>query len=156
MESEKNFRTLMDEIVKNGKREQMEELGNVFDDLMGHLRDHHPEMYEQFYQRVSDIMKDDHLTQEEAEKYVSNLHHKDGEKGEYFSCKQVEEIIRKNPELEEYNKHDVYYVMNMVRSDFYKPNWGVDTYVMFTIMFFEDPDGKTNKAKLHAETFHRD
>ena len=154
MTDRKTFRQLMDEVVEHGQREQMEELGDVFDDLMEMLHEHHPEMYDKFYKKVEAIMQPDHLTEEEARKYVSHLHHKDGTKGEYFSYKQIEEFTCRNPELAKYDKHDIYYVINMLHSDFYKQKWDVDTYVMFALMWMDDPDGKCNKAKVHAEVFH--
>lgn len=154
MIEQKNFEHLLRNIVKHGDKEQMEELANVFVDVMECLKEHHPELYDKFYKEVDEIMEPEHLTEEDSKFYVSHLHHKDGTRGEYFSYKQIEELTRRNPELAKYNKHDVYYVLNMLHSDFYKPKWDVDTYVMFTLMWLDDPDGKPDKAKLHAEVFH--
>lgn len=154
MTEEKSFRHLLDHIVEHGKESEMEELADVFEDVMEHLKEHHPEMYKKFYKEVEEIMEPEHLNEEDAKFYVGNLKHKDGTNGEYFSCKQVEELIRRNPELAKYDKYDIYYVINMLHSDFYKPKWDVDTYVMFTAMWLDDPDGKPDKAKLHAEVFH--
>lgn len=77
-----------------------------------------------------------------------------GPRGEYFSYSKIEELSRRNPELAKYDINDVYYVINMLHSDFYKPKWDVDTYVMFALMWLDDPDAKPGKAKLHAEVFH--
>lgn len=154
MTERKNFKDLLNYIVEHGTDEQMEELADVFEDVMEHLKDHHPEIYDKFYKQVEDIMEPEHLSEEDAKFYVGNLTHKDGTKGEYFSYKHLEELCRRNPELSKYDKNDVYYVINMLHSDFYKPKWDVDTYVMFTTMWLDDPDGKPNKAKLHAEIFH--
>lgn len=154
MAEQKSFKELLAHIVEYGKNEQMEELADVFEDIMEMLKMNHPEMYAKYYKQVEEIMGSDHLTEEEAKHYVMNLTHKDGTKGEYFTMERVEDLMRRNPELAKYDKNDVYYVINMLHSDFYKPKWDVDTYVMFTAMWMDDPDGCADKAKRHAMIFH--
>ena len=154
MAEQKTFKEMLEHIVEYGRNEQMEELAEVFENVMEMLKMNHPEMYAKYYKEVEDIMGAEHLTEEEAKHYVMNLIHKDGTKGEYFSEERVEELMRRNPELAKYNKNDVYYVINMLHSDFYKPKWDIDTYVMFTTMWLDDPDGASDKAKRHAIVFH--
>ncbi len=154
MEEQKSFKQMLEHIVEYGKNEQMEELAVVFEDVMEMLKMNHPEMYSKYYKEVADILGSDHLTTEEAERAVSHLTHKDGTRGEFFSQKQVEDLIRRNPDLAKYDKNDIYYAINMLHSDFYKPKWDIDTYVMFTLMWLDDPDAPSNKAKLHAQSFH--
>lgn len=154
MTTERHFEHLLNDIVENGSEKQMHELAEVFVDLMDCLQEKHPDIYKKYMEQVEDIMDAEHLTQEEARAYVSHLVHKDGTRGEYFSYSKIEELSRRNPELAKYDINDVYYVINMLHSDFYKPKWDVDTYVMFALMWLDDPDAKPGKAKLHAEVFH--
>lgn len=154
MAEQKNFRGLLNHIVEHGKDSQMRELADVFEDVMESLQVHHPELYEKFYKETKEIMEVHNLTEEEAKHYVENLKHKDGTYGEFFTMEKVEDLMRRSPELAKYDKNDMYYVLNMLHSDFYKPKWDIDTYVMFALMWLDDPDGKANKAKLHAEVFH--
>lgn len=83
----------------------------------------------------------------------------DGSKGEYWTIKDVEDVVKamgidlsKKP----YNIYDLYYVLNMERSDYYEPDQAPQYYVKRAFQFLDDKDACEGKAKKYFVAIHLD
>ena len=83
-----------------------------------------------------------------AEKAVENFKNVDGTEGAHWSVEQIDDVIRQyGIKCIGFNRWDLYFVMNMLYSDYYNV-LGSDTatYVKMSKAWFEDPDVSEGKA----------
>lgn len=93
-----------------------------------------------------------HFTREGAERAVREMKNADGSSGEYWSVADVEEVVKTmNIDLSarRYNLYDIYFVLNMMRSDFYEPDKTPQEYVKRTFQFLDDKDAPEGMAKRY-------
>lgn len=98
-----------------------------------------------------------HFTKEGAEKAVAKMQNKDGSSGQYWTLKDVEEVCRAmglDWNQKNYNIYDLYYTLNMMRSDYYKANEAPQYYVDLAFDFLDDKDAPEGKAKRYYVAMH--
>ena len=98
-----------------------------------------------------------HFTEESAHKAVSKMQNKDGTSGEYWTLKDVSDVAKAmniDWTTKNYNLYDLYYVLNMERSDYYKANEAPQYYVDHAFDFLEDKDAPEGKAKRYYVAMH--
>lgn len=90
----------------------------------------------------------EHFSDWLAEKAVENFKNVDGTEGAHWSVEQIDDVIRQyGIKCIGFNRWDLYFVMNMLYSDYYNV-LGSDTatYVKMSKAWFEDPDVSEGKA----------
>lgn len=98
-----------------------------------------------------------HFTKESAEKAVAAMQNKDGSSGQYWTLKDVEEVSKAMSidwSQKRYNIYDLYYVLNMERSDYYKADEAPQYYVERALDFLNDKDAPEGKAKRYYVAMH--
>lgn len=134
--------------LDNSTKEQMEELTQITSDYIEKPYDR-----ELFYDKIENVFCK-FLTEKQAKYYVSKMINEDGTKGEKWNMETIKQVWNKPHESDKYNINDVYYVMNMVYSDYY-PIYkdDVEKYIEHTYLFLTDKDytnEKISKAKWYA------
>lgn len=100
-----------------------------------------------------------HFTEESAKRAVSMMENADGSKGEYWTLKDVEDVVKAmgiDLSKKSYNLYDLYYVLNMERSDYYEPDQAPQYYVKRAFQFLDDKDACEGKAKKYFVAIHLD
>ena len=137
-----HIKHMIEEIVDNGKHEDMVCLSELLTELIYDLKhDQHAE-YKELEYKLHVMAYGEHLTEEIAHKWVQHMENKDGTHGEHWSKEQTDKFAGAH------NKCDWYAVMNMVYSDYYQPAFTTETYVALAKDWIEDsdvPEGKTLK-----------
>lgn len=98
-----------------------------------------------------------HFTKDSAEKAVAKMQNKDGSSGQYWTLHDVEEVSKAmgiDWSQKRYNIYDLYYVLNMERSDYYKAEEAPQYYVDRAFDFLEDKDAPEGKAKRYYVAIH--
>ena len=145
------YKEIVHKYSEDSSNKQMEMLRVVTNEYI-----EHPYDKEEFFEDVEGIFSK-HLTMSKAKKLVSELENDDGSTGEHWTPEQIS-IVWKNAgyplETEDYNHAEIYYVMNMVYSDYYKMyKDNVASYLMHTYLFLNDKDWENedmSKAKWYA------
>lgn len=145
-----NYSEMIDQIVKHGEQEGMEELAVIMADAMTYLKEHDEGKHHELWERMRKLAEPVHLTEHEATEYVKHIKHKDGTVGEKYRYAHVEELMDKSAELAKHNINDVYFALNKIHSVFYKKTWDKDTYIMLTEMYFDDPEHHESKVREWA------
>ena len=102
---------------------------------------------------VSQTLKSKHL----KGKAVAKMQNKDGTSGEYWTLKDVQEVAKAmniDWASKNYNLYDLYYVLNMERSDYFKANEAPQYYVDLAFDFLDDKDAPEGKAKRYYVAMH--
>lgn len=60
-----------------------------------------------------------------------------------------------HPDLKHYPFWAVYYVMNMIYSNYYDPSFTTKTYIKLTKDFLDDKDAPKHKALIYAKAMHK-
>lgn len=106
------------------------------------------EIYEEVVDKLYKECYGEHFSDWLAEKAVENFKNVDGTEGAHWTIEQIDDVIRQyNIKCVGFNRWDLYYVMNMLYSDYYNV-LGSDTaiYVKLSKAWFEDPDVSEGKA----------
>ena len=93
-----------------------------------------------------------HFSKEGAERAVAAMQNADGTTGQYWSLSDVEEVVKTmNIDLStrRYNIYDIYYTLNMMRSDYYEADKAPQEYVKRTFQFLDDKDAPEGMAKRY-------
>lgn len=80
-----------------------------------------------------------------------------GTSGEYWTLKDVQEVAKAmniDWASKNYNLYDLYYVLNMMRSDYYKANEAPQYYAGLAFDFLDDKDAPEGKAKRYYVAMH--
>lgn len=116
-----------------------------------------PSRWEGHREKVESLVFGWHFTKEGAEKAVAKMQNKDGSSGQYWTLKDVEEVCRAmglDWNQKNYNIYDLYYTLNMMRSDYYKANEAPQYYVDLAFDFLDDKDAPEGKAKRYYVAMH--
>lgn len=106
------------------------------------IKNTNPEIYNNIVNGLYVECYGEHFTEWLAIKAVSSMKNADGTTGEHWTINQIDDVIRQHSiKSEFYNRWDVYYVMNMLYSD-YCNIFGSDTsiYAKLTKAYLEDID----------------
>ena len=88
----------------------------------------------------------EHLNDEMAKRWVSNMVHRDGTKGEHFSWETVS-TIKRDYDIKDVSVAELYAVMNMLWSDYSDIlRNDTDTYVRMTKDWLFDKDAREGKT----------
>ena len=86
-----------------------------------------------------------HFNEEMAKYAVSKMVNVDGTKGEHWTLQQINTVVTSNNLS--YNKYDLYYVMNMLYSDFSEVvGTDANIYLKMAKAYIDDPDASEDKA----------
>ena len=136
------YKHLIKKIIENGRQTDMEYLECLLDDFIHDLK---TENYTKYKSLELDLYKTaygEHLNEELALEWVSEMENKDGTKGQHWSVDQTSQYAG------EFNKWDWYAVMNMMYSDYYNQKFDTNTYIELAKDWLNDKDvgdGKTLK-----------
>lgn len=93
-----------------------------------------------------------HFTKECAEKAIAKMRNKDGGSGAYWTLEDVSKVAQTmniDWSKKNYNLYDLYYTLNMIRSDYFKDSQAPQYYVDLAFDFLEDKDAPEGKAKRY-------
>lgn len=138
---------MLNTIIKNGKDEDMEALGDIFMEMAHHLKACDYARFKDLKHKMYTIAYGEHLTEDLAKAWVSEMENKDGTHGEHWTMEQT------NQYAENYNKADWYAVMNMMFSDYYNPDFNAETYIKLAKDWIGDKDvadGKTLRYYMYV------
>lgn len=136
------YKHLIKKIIENGKQTDMEYLEYLLDDFIHDLKTENYTKYKSLELDSYKMAYGEHLNEELALEWVSEMENKDGTKGQHWSVDQTSQYAG------EFNKWDWYAVMNMMYSDYYNQKFDTNTYVELAKDWFNDKDvgdGKTLK-----------
>lgn len=124
----------------NGLNQRVQNIENFLNQLGGQQDEVVDKLYKECY--------GEHFSDWLAEKAVENFKNVDGTEGAHWSVEQIDDVIRQyGIKCIGFNRWDLYFVMNMLYSDYYNV-LGSDTatYVKMSKAWFEDPDVSEGKA----------
>lgn len=87
----------------------------------------------------------------EAVEYVAHMKNKDGSVGEHWSMTQVKDYMAQHSELADLDPNCFYVALNMMYSDYYKPERTTTTYAMMAKDFLTDKDAPKNKLARYIQ-----
>ena len=137
----------IDQLVKTGSPDDMECLSDMLEDLVCDLKESDHEKYMQYKFKLHRLAYGEHLSEDMAKHWVSEMKNKDGTVGEHWSYEQTSTLAEKH------NKCDFYAVLNMMYSDYYNPRFDTNTYVTLARDWLDDKDvggGKTLKYYMYV------
>jgi hypothetical protein len=140
--------------MTTASEEQNDQAIEVLSEIMHDLQKRYPSYYKKYDDKLERIYKHNALTEEEAKRYVSQMHNKDGSVGEHWTMEQTTDYLMSNKELENLNPICFYVALNMMFSDYYKPTRSFETYVTLAKDFLEDKDAPADKLKRYIEAMH--
>lgn len=144
--------------MQHATQEQKEEIWSLWGEVFETIEIKFPKYYQRLHEKMEMILDDeddDGMTEHEAKMYVSEMVNKDGTEGEHFDCATVKRAIEMYPELKHYPFWAVYYVMNMMYSDYYDSSFTTKTYIKLTKDFLDDKDAPKHKALIYAKAMHK-
>lgn len=143
---EMTFKKLIEKYLTSSKVEKMEHLTDKIDRFVEEVKINNKELAHEFLMKV-DLLLNPNFTKETAKYAVSRMMNKDGSKGEHWDYETTSKVVElKNLNFE---KADFYYVLNLIYSDYYKPNRSDDTYIELACDFLCDIDAPEDKAKRY-------
>lgn len=132
----------IEEIANNGKVEDMEELSEILEGSMKHLKDCNEEMYKKYEMKLYKMAYGNKLSLDMAEDIVSKMrpYHM---RWTYDETQDIQEQYN----ITNLRSIDFYIVMNSAYND-YKDLFGenIEMYIKFAIDFIEDEDAKDGKV----------
>lgn len=136
-----------------GTEEQNDKAVDVLAEVMQEIKKHFPKYYSTYDKKLEEIYHhgNNHLDMGEAKNAVSHLKNMDGSVGGHWDEESVRKAISLYPELAEFSFWDVYYVMNMIYSDYYSPDFELKDYVRLTYDFIHDEDAPVDKVKRYIK-----
>lgn len=140
------------EKMKTATEEQNDAALEVFQEIMDSVKRAYPKTYKKYASKLDNAYSSySGLTEEEAREAVKNLKNEDGSFGPHWDEAAVRSVYESNPELQQFNFWCVYYVLNMVYSDYYDPAYTIRTYVKLTRDFIGDKDAPHDKVRRYIE-----
>lgn len=144
---------MLDTLLKHLKKQKDVGLTNeilmeTFKESIKPLKYSDREIYEEVVDKLYKECYGEHFSDWLAEKAVENFKNVDGTEGAHWTIEQIDDVIRQyGIKCVGFNRWDLYYVMNMLYSDYYNV-LGSDTaiYVKLSKAWFEDPDVSEGKA----------
>lgn len=129
----------LDMIIKNGKKEDMDCLGDMMIELMYELKESNYHEYEEYKRKIIGMAYDYKITDDLAHEIVEDMK----PKGEYWDIDTIRSVVGNLP-----NINDIYVVMNSLVNDYgdvISPD-DVETYVKLTNAWITDADAHKNKV----------
>lgn len=129
----------LDMIIKNGKKEDMDCLGDMMIELMYELKESNYHEYEEYKRKIIGMAYDYKITDDLAHEIVEDMK----PKGEYWDIDTIRSVVGNQP-----NINDIYVVMNSLVNDYgdvISPE-DVETYVKMTNAWINDADAHKNKV----------
>ena len=136
------YKNLIKKIIENGRQTDIEYLECLLDDFVHDLKTENYTKYKSIELDLYKMAYGEHLNEELALEWVSEMENKDGTKGQHWSVDQTSQYAG------EFNKWDWYAVMNMMYSDYYNQKFDTNTYIELAKDWLNDKDvgdGKTLK-----------
>lgn len=136
------YKHLIKKIIENGRQTDMEYLECLLDDFVHDLKTENYTKYKSLELDLYKMTYGEHLNEELALEWVSEMENKDGTKGQHWSVDQTSQYAG------EFNKWDWYAVMNMMYSDYYNQKFDTNIYIELAKDWLNDKDvgdGKTLK-----------
>lgn len=129
----------LDMIVENGKKEDMDCLGNILVELMYELKESNPKEYKDYKNKIIGMAYNYTINDELAHEIVEDMK----PKGEYWTKDAIVSVVGNITDINE-----VYVVMNSLVNDYGDviPPEDVDKYVKMTTAWINDIDAKPNKV----------
>ena len=129
----------LDMIVENGKKEDMDCLGNILVELMYELKESNPKEYKEYKNKIIGMAYNYTINDELAHEIVEDMK----PKGEYWTKDAIVSVVGNITDINE-----VYVVMNSLVNDYGDviPPEDVDKYVKMTTAWINDIDAKPNKV----------
>lgn len=141
------------EAMKYATEEQNDRALEVFDQMLMGIKRAYPSEYRKYSMMLDEVYHKDgsHLTKEEALEYVAHMKNKDGSVGEHWSMTQVKDYMAQHSELADLDPNCFYVALNMMYSDYYKPERTTTTYAMMAKDFLTDKDAPKNKLARYIQ-----
>lgn len=120
----------------------------VFNNSIAPLKHKDANLYNEIVNGLYVECYGEHFSDWLAQHAVHQMKNVDGSEGEHWSIGQIDDIIRQHSiKCDNFNRWDLYYVMNMFFSDYYNV-FGTDTstYVKLSKAWFNDVDVLEGKA----------
>lgn len=114
-------------------QEQMNKASAVFRELIEAALNKHPDMLKTFMHKLENIAYS--VDEKEAKEYVSRLHGKDGNNGEYFSMEKSISLAEQYNVPEEIDDVSFYLALNIVRAKFFSPIRTTEDYCTLAVDF---------------------
>lgn len=144
----------IEEIANNGKVEDMEELSEILEGSMKHLKDCNEEMYKKYEMKLYEMAYGKRLTDEIKTKWVKSMR-----PTAKWNFEEIEQI---------YSRYDIdvpmysfYVIINLLYSDMQRALGAEDDektltkYIQATVDWYYDEDAiNTEEAKLYAYWKH--
>lgn len=129
----------LDMIVENGKKEDMNCLGDILVELMYELKESNPKEYKEYKNKIIGMAYNYTINDELAHEIVEDMK----PKGEYWTKDAIVSVVGNITDINE-----VYVVMNSLVNDYGDviPPEDVDKYVKMTTAWINDIDAKPNKV----------
>lgn len=141
-----DVRKMLDKIISDGDTSSMHMLNDTFISMLNTIKYTDHEEYKNIKYKLCAEAYDNHLSEEMAKCWVSEMKNKDGTHGEHWKYDETSSLLES--EHLKYCKADFYAVLNMVYSDYYRPEFTVNDYKKLAIDWLDDEDvdgGKTLK-----------
>lgn len=137
------------EKMEHATEEQKEHIWEVMEEMADAFKKSYPKTYKKYADKLHDILCDHGLTEEEAKLAASKLQNKDGSYGAHWNEETIRKVVDTYPELAKCPFWTVYYVMNMIYSDYYDPTFSTATYVKLALSFMHDKDAPEDKVEKY-------
>lgn len=135
----------------NGLRNS-EQIRASIDDIISNLLEdvklQYPEKYDCIMEDLSTAIMGPHFSEDTSLKAVASMENVDGSTGEHWDLEQTTQAAKQvGIQFSEFNVYDWYYVLNMMRSDYFNI-FGDDsnTYISLAKAWLADPDVAEGKA----------
>lgn len=127
-------------IIKNGKQEDMEELGDIFSDVMNELKEYDKNDYMEYKHKLCGMAYNYQIDKDLAKDIVDNMK----PLGEYWSIETIKNVIGNTT----HSLEDVYVVMNSLANDYQNiiSLDDTDTYIKMAYAWLDDIDRKEHKV----------
>lgn len=139
------FKSIMEDYVKNGSTDDMIRLACVIDHLFCHLKEKDPEIYDKYIMKTKLVNKHIEWDRKQAECVVKKMNNKDGTEGAHWTYDQTTEVLHNKGY--DHNEAEWYYVLNMVYSDHYYKDFDTEDYVRTACDILNDIDVLPNSTK---------
>lgn len=143
-----NVKDYLIKIIERGKREDMEELSEIFDKAIYKVKDCDPDWYEKKCMKLYTMAYGKVLNEEMAKDIITKMepYHM------HWTLEQTRQVQAQNG-LNNIRDIDFWIVMNSAYNDFHDLfDENIDMYIKYAKNFIMDKDGKDDKVFLYYTT----
>lgn len=143
-----NVKDYLIKIIERGKREDMEELSEIFDKAIYKVKDCDPDWYEKKCMKLYTMAYGKVLSEEMAKEIIEKMepYHM------HWTLEQTRQVQAQNG-LNNIRDIDFWIVMNSAYNDFHDLfDENIDMYIKYAKNFIMDKDGKDDKVFLYYTT----